>query len=307
MARTSGPAERFSLPHAEAFDMTAASGETYRISVGLPVSYTHTTTSYPVIYVLDADFLFCSMLELTRLRGITGEIAEVVVVGIGYPSGTDFQTVSLRRTFDFSAPEWDLTTPVGRDVKAVFEAMGAEPRFGGASGFLDFLTDEVQPLVADRYRIDDADQALFGDSSGGNFVGHVLFRRPEAFTKYIAASPGFCYNDWEVFRLEEEYAKNHSDLPVLLYLAAGSGETLQLASGGLVSGTARMAETLHQRGYSGLRLTCDILADKTHFPACVDIMNRGLDLCWPGTPYDMTGERVESSMEKLRRPQTGSD
>lgn len=178
------------------------------------------------------------------------------------------QTIGLRRTFDFSTSEWDLTTPVGRDVKAVFDAMRAEPRFG--------------------------------DSSGGNFVGHALFRRPDAFAKYIAASPGFCYNDWDVFRLEEEYARGHCDLPVLLYLAVGSGETLQLASGGLVSGTARMAEILHQRGYPGLRLTCDILADKTHFPACVDIMNRGLDLCWPGTPYDMTGERVESSMQQLR-------
>ncbi|MGO4258845.1 alpha/beta hydrolase [Marmoricola sp. RAF53] len=305
MTKGPGPFETFSLPHAEAFDMLAASGETYRISVGFPASYASTSTNYPVIYVLDADFFFGTMLEVVRFRGLLGEISEAVVVGIGYPLGTDFRTTNLRRTYDFSTSEWDLTTPVGRDVKGVYDAMGAEPHFGGAPAFLDFLTEDVQPLIADRYRVDTADAALFGVSAAGNFVGHSLFRRPEAFVKYVAASPGFCYNDWDVFALEEEYANTHDDLDAVVYLAAGSGETFQLASGGLVSGTVRMAETLHQRRYPSLQLSCDILADKTHIPAAVEALNRGLDLFWPGTAFEMSEERM-SRIENSRKGSTAT-
>ena len=129
--------------------------------------------------------------------------------------------------------------------------------------------------MQERYRVDPADQGIFGHSAGGDFVGHALFSRPESFTKYISACPGFSFNDWDVFRLEEEYAAAHDDLPVTLYLAAGEGEVLQFGKFGLLSGTARMAEALHTRGYLNLSLTCEFLAGKTHETAVTEILQRG--------------------------------
>ncbi|HZS93340.1 MAG TPA: alpha/beta hydrolase-fold protein [Chloroflexota bacterium] len=303
----------FIMPYAEAFDITSSAGPSFRISVGFPPSYASSDRQYPVLYVLDAHSYFATVLEIARLRPLYAEIEELVVVGIGYPLSIDLSTygarrpiddeliAGARRTYDFSTAEWDLSTPLGRVAKGVFAALGQPVRLGGAPALLDFISDDLQPLINERYRVDPANQGLFGDSAGGNFVGYALFRRPEAFAKYICVSPGFAYNDWEVFRLEEEYAAGHDDLPVTLYLAAGSNEMQQMAIGELVSGTARMAEKLYQRGYPNLRLTTEILPGKTHLTATTDALHRGLEVCWPGSPAPWDAALIEKAL----RPDTG--
>lgn len=293
--------EPLTLARAEAFDIRSAAGPTFRISVGFPVSYAATARVYPVLYVVDGDTRFASALEFSRLRGSMGEIEEIVVVGIGYPLGTDFLAYTIRRTYDFSTADWDRSTPLWRDLERVEAATGQKLLLGGAPTLLEFITDELQPMIANRYRVDPEDSGLFGVSAGGNFVAHTLFRRPSAFAKYIAASPGLIYNDWDVFRLEEEYARAHSDLPVTFVLGAGSDESEQLPQWGIVSGTTRLAETLRQRKYPGLRLTSDVLTGKTHLTAPPEILQRGLEVGWPGSPMEVYDyEQMETRLKALR-------
>jgi predicted alpha/beta superfamily hydrolase len=282
--------EPIMLPGAEAFDVTSPAGEPFRISVGLPPSYSDSSSRYPVLYVLDGDICFGTLLETCRLRGRASEIDEVIVVGIGYPLGTDAAVRSARRLYDFSVADWDRDTPAARHLDEVITARGQVLRFGGAGDLLDLLTERVQPLVNARYRSDPGDQALFGHSAGGNFVGHCLFRRTGAFSKYIAGSPAFTFNDWDVFRLEESYAQTHDDLPVTMYLAAASDEARQMAISAIVSGTARMAETLELRKYPGLKLTCEFIPGRSHGSVFTDIMQRGLEVCWPGVPHGMANQ-----------------
>src|SRR3954447_851218 len=111
------------MPYAEAFDITSSAGAEFRISVGFPPSYPGTDRAYPVLYVLDAHDFFYTVLEISRLRPTYGEIEEIVVVGIGYPYGTDLSVygagrsnddyinAGFRRTYDFTSAEWDITSP----------------------------------------------------------------------------------------------------------------------------------------------------------------------------------------------------
>jgi predicted alpha/beta superfamily hydrolase len=285
--------QAYTLPYAEAFDLTSSEGTDFRISVGFPMTYSSGSLRYPVAYLLDADLLFSTMLGISRLRAIGRETAEIVVVGIGYEQGLSILELFARRIYDFTVSTWDLSTPIGKELQNGMAATGQSLRLGGAPELLRFITEDLQPLINRRYRIDPTDRALFGYSASGNFVAHALFRRREAFEKYIAASPAFVYNDWHAFQLEEEYAKGHTDLPVTLYLAAGSDEIVQLSSNGIVSGTARMAEVLQQRAYPGLRLTAEVFASKTHGAAITEVMQRGLEICWPcskGTARDAPPE-----------------
>jgi predicted alpha/beta superfamily hydrolase len=285
---TAGVAQPFTLPHAEAFEISSTAGSVYRISVGFPRTYRATDRTYPVLYLLDADYCFSTVLEISRNRASVAEIGEIVVVGIGYPLGTDLGTYAARRIYDFSTPDWDPTTRLFREFESSMAALGQSLRTGGAHEMLEFVTEELQPIIHDRYRCERTEQGLFGWSASGNFLAHVLLRRPEAFSKYIAASPAFFIGDGNAFRLEEEYAAGHDDLPVTLYLAAGSDETTQFARFPIVSDTARMAETLTRREYPGLRLTAEFLPGKTHLTAGPEIMQRGLEVCWPGAPYEFT-------------------
>jgi hypothetical protein len=259
--------------------------------VGLPYSYGQTERTYPVLYVLDADTGFATVTELSRMRGAMGEISEVIVIGLGYALDTPMPEHTRRRVYEFSTDRWDYqASPFGREFGAILTALGG--RIGGLTRELDFITEELRPEVARRYRVDATDSAILGVSASGHFVAQALFRRPDAFHRYAALSPALDYNDSEVFRLEAEYARTHTDLPAQLYLSAGSGETRQLASAYLVSKTARLAEELTLRKYPGLKLTCDFFLGKTHLTAFTEGLNRALETFWPGVAFSMESQQA---------------
>jgi hypothetical protein len=59
---------------------------------------------------------------------------------------------------------------------------------------------------------------------------------------------------------------------------------------------------LHQRKYPGLRLTSEIFAGKTHLTAATDILQRGLEICFPGSPVPWSAESMgEAYRETLTR------
>jgi predicted alpha/beta superfamily hydrolase len=294
----------FTLPLVDAYDLTAASGERFQVLVGLPRSYASDDASYPVLYVLDPESFYATALETCRMRGGSGETQEVIVVGVGYPPDLSFLEYGLKRAHEFSAtPDWDPASPVMVELAKVTDAFGYELRLGGAPALRDFIVDQVQPFVNERYRTVPGDTGLFGCSASGNFAGFTLLTRPDSFAKYILASPAFIYNDWHVLGLEAEYAAAHDDLPATVYMAAGSDEPHQLTVWQIVSGTARMAEALLSRGYPSLRLRCEFLTGKTHITAAAEVFTRGLDLCWPGNPfaaydYDALSVRYADARER---------
>ena len=254
-----------------------------------------------MLYILDADVFFATAVEQSRIQGTVGEIGEIILVGVGYPPGTDLPTIGGRRSFEMSATdEWSAERAVDRHMADVFKAMGLELRLGGAPHFLNFFVHTLQPLIDEHYRTDVGDQAIFGDSTGGNFVGFTLFTRPDTFSRYLLASPGLTYNNFAVMRMEESYAKSHRDLDAFVYIAASSGELFAMANGNIVSTAARLAENLSERGYPSLRLKAEIIPDKTHYSAAVDIFNRALALCWPGRPYSSKGEHQRAGSRTAR-------
>ena len=76
-----------SLPATEVRTITAHNiKQDFRISVALPPSYpSHPEQSYPTIYLLDANWYFGMVTEITRIMYFDGHFPETIVVGIGYP------------------------------------------------------------------------------------------------------------------------------------------------------------------------------------------------------------------------------
>ena len=91
--------------------------------------------------------------------------------------------------------------------------------------FLDFIVEELQPAIRDRYDVTDEGSTRFGSSLGGLFVFHTLFHRPDAFDNYLAVSPAIGWDERVVPRHEASYAESADDLDASLYLAVGSWRT----------------------------------------------------------------------------------
>lgn len=59
-----------------------------------------------------------------------------------------------------------------------------------ADRFLNFLTDELHPLIAGNYRVAENGAGLFGYSYGGLFAAYVAMRRSPLLSRIGAGSPG---------------------------------------------------------------------------------------------------------------------
>lgn len=183
------------IPTAEQWIMTS-SGEQrrYRIMASKPTA-PPPPSGYPVIYVLDANSVFGTMVEAVRLqsrRPDTTGVVPALIVGIGYETREPF---SPDRYYDFTpmATTEYHKKPDGTPI----------PEQGGAATFLQFIEEDLKPEIEREFAVDIGKQTIFGHSLGGLFALYVLFNRPEAFQCYIAGSPSIHWN-WQYMEEAEE-------------------------------------------------------------------------------------------------------
>lgn len=167
--------------------MHSATGSEYRIFISCPRS-PPPPTGFPVIYLLDANAMFGTVVEAIRLRSsrpdVTG-VVPAVVVGIGYP--TDAPYDRARRRFDY--------TPLALPG----QAPESDSEVGGAEMFQRFLYEKLRPEIERDFPIDPARQTIFGHSLAGFFVLNLLRSDPQSFRSYVVASPSIWWGREVVF------------------------------------------------------------------------------------------------------------
>jgi len=168
---------------------------------------------WPVLYLLDGN---ATVAALARERP---ELArQVVLAGIGY---------DVPGRLDVDARAWDYTpAPPDAARQGSADPLRAQRRNGGADAWLDFIETRIKPLVQSRVPVDAARQTLYGHSYGGLFVLHALQARPEAFQRYVAASPSLWWHaPYVTERMQAlDTARCCADRPVRLTLMAGGAE-----------------------------------------------------------------------------------
>jgi predicted alpha/beta superfamily hydrolase len=189
------------LPQARQLDLASSrTGQRYRIFLSVPDS-APPPAGHPVIYVLDGNAAFPSLALMARTVARRSKVTGLhapVVVGIGYASAEDYDEVA--RSLDYTPPA----------------AGKAGAGKGGADQFLDFIEQELKPLIQASAAIDTQRQALFGHSYGGLFTLHTLFTRPAAFQTYVAASPSIWFADRHVLSEVPGLATARKHKPQLL-------------------------------------------------------------------------------------------
>ncbi|MDR7315494.1 alpha/beta hydrolase-fold protein [Brevibacillus nitrificans] len=169
----------------------------YHLFVSIPAE-APPPEGFPVIYLLDANSVFGTMTEAVRAQSRFPErtgVYPAVIVGIGYPTEMPFH---IQRHYDFTSPVPLSELPASPD--------GSEwPEQGGAAYFLDFLEDEVKPMIEKEFPVDPKQQTIFGHSLGGLFVLYALFSRPYSFQNYIAGSPSIHWNERVLLERERAF------------------------------------------------------------------------------------------------------
>ena len=193
-----------------------ALGETRRINVYLPPTYTDSSTvRLPVLYMPDGgigeDFLHVA--GLVQVLTGNGTMRPFILVGI--------ENTQRRR---------DLTGPTSSA-----EDRKIAPKVGGSAAYRQFIREELMPQVQQRYRTT-AETAIVGESLAGLFVVETLLLEPKLFNTYLAFDPSLWWNNGQLAAQAGSLLRATGRPPVSVYLATSSqGDlkaTRQLAEAG---------------------------------------------------------------------------
>ena len=191
---------------------------------------------YPVLYLLDADYLIQAFPVIMGGLYWGSKTPELLIVGIGYSKLGGYDEEVRRRDYT-----WHKTPGYSSS--------------GHAHKFYQIIKEEMIPFVESNYRVNSEDRAILGCSKGGRFVFYVLFKNPSLFHRYISLS-GIREN---ILELEEEYSKNHSDLPAKLYVSIKEFE-----SNRQIKLFPMLREKLESRNYPNLESKWEIYEKFNH-------------------------------------------
>ncbi|MBD0333514.1 MAG: hypothetical protein ICV66_12760 [Chitinophagaceae bacterium] len=147
----------------------------------------------------------------------------------------------------------------------------AKQNFGQAHKFYLFIKNELIPFAQEKFP-DNNRKVLLGHSLGGLLCLYVALQQPALFTHYFAISPSIWANNFELLKIEKQYAKQHDDMNTAISIYAGSLEIFNL----IRFSASRFVKSLRKRNYPKLKLHYTILKRAKHFsvrkPALEKIM-----------------------------------
>lgn len=261
----------FTLPNSWTQSLQSPYGAHYQISVAMPKEPAP-EEGFPVIYLLDANASFATVVEthrrLSRRPDATG-VGPAIIVGIGHDTQKLYDTALRQRDFTPARPAADQAPRGGA-------GQAAADNNSGAAEFLAFIQTQVQPLIQQEFAVAADRQVLAGHSLAAFFTLWVLASQPAAFHGYIALSPSLW---WDTGLLDQLATLPSESANRRVYLAVGEWEEAlapwQLGQPGsaeilqrrqqrrMVSNVHKCAEVLAARLTNG-QLQCQTFDDEDH-------------------------------------------
>lgn len=173
--------------------------EKRELYISLPSSYEKNPTKrYPLLLVLDADYLLNPFIETLKYGAYWDDLPEVIIIGIS-------QNKNDQRTLDCGLDEV-TGLPDGKSVD-----------------FFDFIALELMPFVQKDYRTTDF-KIIAGHDITAAFSNFFLYKDNPLFNAFINISPELPVN------MENELPDflSASKFPLFYYLSTANGDELKM-------------------------------------------------------------------------------
>lgn len=252
---TAQPGQEVQIPGSQTRRITSSAvpGQEYVLQISLPAGYEKSNKKYPVLYLMDSQWDFPLATALYGQQYYDGFIPEIIIVGITW-GGIHPNPDSLR------ARDYTPTNQKG------------VPQSGGADKFLLFMKNELFPFIETNYRADKDGRVLMGCSLGGLFTLYTLFTHPDMFSKYVAASPAYGWDNEVLYQYAEKYFKE-SNPSARLFMCIGGVETS-------VVGFEKLTRSLTGHAVSSLQIESRVLENTGHSGTKGEGYARGLQFAF---------------------------
>jgi uncharacterized protein len=264
-----GAPNAYKVPNTQVHEIqSAANHAIYRLFIATPADYATSGKTYPVVYMLDADYSFALTRNVVQHLVERGKLPEMILVAIAYPGAADDMEVyysNRKRDYTPGAP-----LAVGTSAG---DSKGHSGQ-GGAEMFRSFIAGEVIPFVAAKYPVS-TDRTFIGHSYGGLFGTYVLLTQPELFGRYVIVSPSLWFDNGSIRRLETQGVPRPA-LRARAFFAIGALETQAAAGAPMVQDLTHFTKRLKAQRNAGLEVTLDVRAGETHESVFPGAVTRGL-------------------------------
>lgn len=156
-----------------------------------------------------------------------------------------------------------------------FTPTRTSPDSGGADRYLQFLKDELVPLINKNYRIASERSAIVGGSMGGLFTIHAMLNSPTLFKSYVAIDPSLW---WDGGVENAEFRSKLAGLKGLhrVFWVYGREDALR------EMGVDQLQATLRAAAPSGLTWQAGAYTDETHLTTWIKGFWDGVKFCYGG-------------------------
>jgi predicted alpha/beta superfamily hydrolase len=253
-------------------------GARYAIWVTLPHDYDKDPKrSFPTIYMPDGNGM-----ALVAAAASGGNASELIMplqstiqVCVGY-AGEDVAMSLAVRARDLLPPKEYLAPGlleglrgIGDDgwiPKAMAQLYADNLENPAGDRFLAFISEELHPFVAKRWRVDAGELGLFGHSYGGLFAAYAALQPRTIFRYFGASSPGIAIEHSVIYKFYRDAVAAGGISPRELHMTVASLELTVpgLYQGMVGGGTVEFMRVVGMTPLKGLNFTSAILKDETH-------------------------------------------
>ncbi|RPH34370.1 MAG: hypothetical protein EHM93_00965 [Bacteroidales bacterium] len=244
---------------------SAVLGEERTIYVSTPSSYSDSTTSFPVMYVLDGD-----RYVVTFYSGLIDNLSS-------YGLCPEMIVVAIENTFRIRdmAPSKPKYNEKGVEIKYF-----GDEKVGEADKFFDFIENELFTYIEKNYRT--IPHRIFsGHSAAAMCVTHAFLSHTNMFNAYIAMSPSLNWDSNLLNKAAEEKIGSMNLKGKQYYFSVGGNETPST-----IEDAHAFALTLKTKSPAVLRWKFDYLANEDHGSQTTIALYNGLRFIYDGWNYD---------------------
>jgi predicted alpha/beta superfamily hydrolase len=254
-------------PQTNILDIKNENGKPYRLVVTLPSGY-QDGKEYKVLYYLDAWWLKDLVTGCYRIKSMSSEMEEVILVGIS--SVGDEKDWHKQRNMDYTPSVYDLSW---LNLKIDFGGMILdETNTGGAEIFMQFLKNKIIPTVEKEYKVDADSRGILGHSFGGLLAFYSFVNYNDLFANYILLAPAIWWNDSEIFQ-DKAYLLSQKEAKMFIAMGTGEINMLKIPLGKLI-------EEFKSKDNEKLKMTYKQYENATHNSVLPQGIYDGIELLY---------------------------
>ncbi|MFH6999251.1 alpha/beta hydrolase-fold protein [Flavobacterium sp. FlaQc-57] len=215
-----------------------------KIAIYLPPNYQEVKNEkLQVVYVFDAQWepMFNYVSNSISYLSAIGELNKMIVVGI----------------YTENRPKEFVPMPTSEEEKKNWDE---KPSFGFSTLLDQHLTEEVFPLIKEKYNTNDYKLAI-GHSLGGTYLLNSFAENKHIFNSYIAISPNLTYDENEIQKKIKRLINSTSEINSFLNISVGDTDKTEKS---FTAGIRLLDTILQSKKVNGLKFKFDYLKDATH-------------------------------------------